>query len=256
SNAACTALHLDPVQGLQTGADSDRPGAVQSLLHDHAQERRVLHLISDLRQRDWSEPASSRLVAGLGQLAGAGGKINLLNAAYPPRKDALDEPRGNVPTYHDNLSIVDLRPESRIAAQNTPVQMSVTVANFGIGERKNVRVTFKVNGGQRLESETFASLGPGEQRDKKFTMIFDRPGFHQVSASLEKEETGLEIDNTRFAVLKIVERVPLLLIDGDPSTGREPGGDSYQIQTVFNKDVIKGYDVQRLGVRELERPDL
>ena len=41
---------------------------------------------------------------------------------------------------------MDLRPETRIAAEGMPVQFTVSVANYSASERKGVRVTVKVDG--------------------------------------------------------------------------------------------------------------
>ena len=60
-------------------------------------------------------------------------------------------------------------------------------------------------------------------------------GFNQVTANLgEACEDGLNgDDNTRYAVIEVRKQVPMLVIDGDPSDGRKPGGDTFHLQELF-----------------------
>src|SRR5262249_23468070 len=155
-------------------------------------------------------------------------KVNLVDTAHPYRTDLQQ-----TPLYHDNLAVVELRPETRIAARNTPVQFTVTVFNHGASERKNVRVAVKVNGGERLEGSVAMAIPAGQSKSESFQVSFDQLGFNQVSANLEKEEVGLQGDNTRYAVIDVRKQVPVLIIDGDPANAQKPGGDRFHLQTLL-----------------------
>src|SRR5262249_13595655 len=152
-----------------------------------------------------------------------------LDAAHPYRSELQ-----KVPQYHDNLGVVELRPETRVAAKDMPVQFTVTVHNFGISERKNVRVTVKVNGGERAEASlTMLSVPPGP-KSETFHVSFDQLGFNQVTANLEPtNEDGLLIDNTRYAAVEVRKQVPVLAVDGEPNNGNKPGGDTFHLQALF-----------------------
>ena len=56
----------------------------------------------------------------LNSLAGSGVKIKLVDTAHPERSESQ-----KMPLYHDNLAIVELRPETRVAAEGMPVQFTV-----------------------------------------------------------------------------------------------------------------------------------
>jgi hypothetical protein len=240
ADAQATSLHLDTLRGVE---------AAKALFDKSPQDRGLLHVISDFRQRDWSEPDASGLFKKLEELAAAKVKINLVDTAHPYRSDLQQ-----TPLYHDNLGVVELRPETRIAARNTPIQFTVTVANYGTSERKNVRVAVKVNGGERLEGSVTMTVPAGGSKTDSFQVSFDQLGFNQVSANLEQEEVGLQGDNTRYAVVEVRKQVPVLLIDGDPANGQKPGGDRFHLQTVFT--AAHHFEVVPGGVEDLQKPNL
>src|SRR6266851_2442087 len=240
AEAQATSLRLDALKGVE---------AAKALFDKVPQDRCILHLVSDFRQRDWSEPDAAGLFKKLGELTAAKVKVNLVDTAHPYRSDLPQ-----TPLYHDNLAVIELRPETRIAARNTPVQFTVTVVNYGASERKNVRVAVKVNGGERLEASVTVTIPAGSTKSDSFQVSFDQLGFNQVSANLEKEEVGLQADNIHYAVIEVRKQVPLLIIDGDPINGQKPGGDRFHLQTLFT--VAHNYEVAPGGVEELEKPTL
>lgn len=240
ADAQATSLRLDALKGVE---------AAKAFFDRVPQDRCFLHLVSDFRQRDWAEPDALSLSKKLADLAAAKVKINLVDTAHPTRSDLQQ-----TPLYHDNLAVIELRPETRIAARNTPIQFAVTVANYGAGERKNVRVAIKVNGGERLEGSVTMTVPPGSSKSDSFQVSFDQLGFNQVSANLEKEEVGLQGDNTHYAVIEVRKQVPVLLIDGDPVNGQKPGGDRFHLQTLFT--AAHHFEVAPGGVEELEKPSL
>jgi hypothetical protein len=236
----CTSLRLDLSKGIE---------AAKEIFDKVPQDRRVLHVVSDFRQRDWSEPDATELNRRLDELGRAGVRINLVDTAHPYRSDTQ-----KTPLYHDNLAVVEVKPETRVAAKDMPVQIQVTVANYGVSERKNVHVTVKLNGAERLEASMNLTIPAGGQKSETVPVSFDQLGYNEISANLENEEVGLLGDNTRYAVVQVLRQVPVLVIDGDASNGQKPGGDTYHIQALFT--AAKGYQIVPRDVRELEQPVL
>jgi hypothetical protein len=237
----CSELRVDLTRGVAAAAE---------ILGQAPQDRRLLHVVSDFRTRDWGEPEGEALSKALDELGRARIQINLIDAAHPYRTD-----QQRIPLFHDNLAIVDLRPETRVAAQDLPVQFTVTVANYGASERRNLRVATKVNGAQRLEGDVnIQSLPPGQTREEKIQLSFGQLGFNQVTANIENEETGLQGDNVRYAVVEIRKQVPVLIVDGDPTNGVRPGGDTFHVQTLLTS--ARGYQTFTRGPLELEQPNL
>jgi hypothetical protein len=232
--------HLDLLKGVESARD---------LLAKNAQDQRFLHLVSDFRQQQWSEPEAAELVKALQTLARDQVKINLVDTAHPFRNE-----NQRVALYHDNLAVVELRPETRVAAEGMLVQFTVTVANYSSSERKNVRVTVKVDGSERPEgSLTMLSVPPGHT-SATFQVALVKLGFNEITATLENEEAGLQADNVRYATVEVRRQVPVLIIDGDSIGGDKPGGDTFHVRTLLTS--ARGYDVSKGAVSDLERPNL
>src|SRR5262249_15053271 len=87
-----------------------------------------------------------------------------------------------------------------------------------------------------------------------FTATFDQLGYSQVSAALEAEETGLTVDNTRYAAVEVREKVPLLFVEGDLSNRGKPDGDAYYLPALV-LDATRGLDVVARGAEEREQPN-
>jgi len=236
----CTALHIELLKGVE---------AAKAIFDKSPQDRRILHLVSDFRQRDWSDPEAVGLRKAIDELSRADVRINLIDTAHPYRNDLQ-----KTPLYHDNLAIIDFHPETRVAARDMPVQFTITVANYGASERKNLRVAIKVNGSERLEGSATVTVPPGSTKSETTQIAFDQEGYNLVSANLENEETGLQADNVRYAVVQVRKQVPVLIIDGDPTNGTKPGGDTYHLQTLLT--AARGFQIAPRGVNELEQPHL
>lgn len=235
-----TMLHLDLVQGLK---------AARTILDKHSQDERLLHVVSDFRSLHWNGPDAAGLRDLLKDISQAGVKINLVDAAYPYRTEAQRQP-----AYSDNLAISELRAEVRVAVLGMPVPFTVKVTNYSLTEKKNVKVTIKVDGVERNEGTlTIPSLLPGT-KSESFQMLFNRFGYNRITAQLENEKTGLQADNLRYAVIDVRRQVPVLFIDGDFVNGDQPGRDSFNLKATFAS--TNGYEVTRRDVRELETANL
>lgn len=232
--------HLDLARGLD---------AAREAFDRHPQDDRYLHVVGDFRQRQWGDAAGEVVRQKLDALTRAGVRVHLVDVAHPSRGE-----RQRVPLYHDNLAVAALRPETRVAALDRPVQFTVTVANYGAAERKNVRVTVKVNGAERLEASVPLPSVPPGRTSGSFQVAFNQPGWNEVTANIEDEEAGLLADNVRYAAVEARRLVPVLILDGDPSGGARPGGDLFHLRTLLN--AAGGFEVVAGAPADLERPTL
>jgi hypothetical protein len=250
-----TALHLDlDKSGVQVAA---------SIFGQNAQDERFLHIVSDFRQLHWGEPEGKGLLNSLQTLSQGGVKIHFLDAAHPHRSE-----KQKVPGAHDNVAVVELRPETRVAAEGMPVQFTITVANYSAVERKNVRITVRVNGEDRPDaSQTILSVPPG-RTSQTFPVTFvslkgdgkdpkkkdDGKGveYQVITAQYEpRDDDGLPTDNLHFAVIEVRPQVPVLVIDGDLANPEKQATDFYYVETVLS--AARGYRVMRRGPADLER---
>jgi hypothetical protein len=236
-----TDLHVPPQVGIQAGRE---------LLGGKPAGQRLLHFVSDFRSLDWSGPEANAVNQEVDSLCQTGAQVYLVDAADPTRGGG-----NQVPLNHDNLGIVDLRAETRVAAKGMPVQFTVTVMNFGKEKRENVFLTVRVNGAERLEgSQPIPVLPANSETTHTFQVAFVQDGFNQVTASLERDDVGIEDDNKRYAVIEVRPEVEVLMIDGNGAGGLKPGGDTFYLQTVLTS--ARGYKVVPRGVEELYKPNL
>lgn len=202
---------------------------------------RAVYLLTDLRQRDWaggegnSDPlALKRLLEETGQLAASCAVI--------------DTAAGN----DGNLAIVAVRGDELQVANRT-LRFDVTVANLGAQQVNDVPVTLEIDGKTTLR-DTIASIGPGRSEIVGFrhlfaaenddAAVFNVPGGadgapaaegsrgpsgirnHRVVAGIDRTQlpaaalqaNQLTEDDSRCAAVRLLDGVPVLLVDGDPST--------------------------------------
>lgn len=148
---ACTLRHLSLANGLNV-VDQEvfKTAGPNDVLN--------LYIVSDFRETQWGQEDSEAIDKKLQELANRKVKIKMVDTAHPFRSKAQ-----KVPLYHDNLAIMDLRPETAVAAEQTLVNFKVVLANFGTSEAKGVRVTIRVDGVERPEgSLTVMSIPSGK----------------------------------------------------------------------------------------------
>ena len=143
---------------------------------------------------------------------------------------------------------------------------TVTVANYGVKERQNVQVRVRLNGRDEAGSSVpIPVIPPGSQVDAVFPLYLDQIGVNQIAAYLdtkkddELRDTGLQVDDTRYATIEVRDTVPILLIDGDPSGGRREGSDGYYMSILFRappRGVAPGFELVPGTLADLDRPDL
>jgi hypothetical protein len=242
ADAEVSNIHVDLSKGLEEA---------QKIFEQNPQERRLLHVVSDFRARDWSGSPSDGIRKAVDQLRAMKVDVHLLDDAYPIRGDS----KGAV-LYHDNLAIVDLVPETRVIGRYVPVEFQVAVANYSNSEQKKVRVTVRDKKQERQDATfTLPSVPPGTVTTGSFLLTFDELGPNPVSVNLENEEAGLAIDNTRHAVVEVREKVPLLMIEGDPKTKGTGDSDAYYLNSLFSEST-RGFEVVVKTPLDLEKIDL
>ncbi len=226
--------------------------AAKKVFESDVQNKRVLHVVSDFRAKDWSGPASEALAKAVPDaIDGKSGSLHLLDTAHPPRSAsraaALD---------HGNVGILDLQPETRIASRHMPVEFAVALANFTPSGRKNVRVTVRVNGQVREDASLSVLEMPPGETTATFIATFDRVGVNMVTASIEPDEAGLMVDDMRYAAIEVREKVPLLFVTAADEAGRvKQEADGFYLRALF-LEAAKGFDVVERGPQELEQTTL
>jgi Aerotolerance regulator N-terminal len=260
-----TALHLLPAAGIEKGA---------AYLKSQPQGSKILHYVGDFRENKWVSGAEGKSTAeAVDKTVEAGIHVSLFDAAYPSRADTRQ-----IVENHDNLAIVDLHAETRIAAEGVPIEFTVRLWNYGIGDKKTHLHVFVDGEEQFTGSKDTGSIPSGSYRDEKFTLLFQkkkpsqdiRPNdppdvreqkrraeqeFIHIGAVISGEDTGLQADNYRDMVIEVRKKVPALLIDGnDGKEGLAEGGDVVHVDVALAS--ARAYDIERRTVDELDKINL
>jgi hypothetical protein len=269
-----TMIHVELLQGVKK---------VQEIVTNHPEARVTLHILSDFRQKDWSLPRAEELYKSLVSMGQASKdmKINIYDAAEKPRQGGVSA----FPPSHDNVGIVELRPSTRIVGKGMPVNFTMSMVNYGGSETQVNAVVYDENTGQERLDVNFTppmpmKVAPGETATVSFDLRFtpqikaNENHFAHISARLlsanrsELPNDGLLHDNIRYAAVEVRERVPVLLIDGLGTKGREQGKDSFHISDALfsvpsNRRDTGAYQIVHgdeiaggIGPKALERADL
>ncbi|HJT30776.1 MAG TPA: BatA domain-containing protein [Pirellulales bacterium] len=172
--------------------------AVESWSERHADEERVVYLVSDFRANDWDEPDD--LAKTLARLDRSGVQLRLI--------DCVDAARGN-------LSIAGLEPLRGTRAAGVPFYMAATVTNYGSEPAEGVTVLLQEDG-QARPAVSIDRIAPGQRETRRFSVFFPTAGEHTIAASLASDSVAA--DNLRFAVVDLPPSVPVLLVDGSADT--------------------------------------
>jgi hypothetical protein len=225
-------VHVPMVQGVKEAA---------KLISGAPTKVVTVHVISDYRSKDWSLPASEALNKELLDLVkGKKGEVKVftIDTAYPPRT-------GNHQKSPDNIGIVEFKPSTRIIGKNMPVQFTVVIKNFS-GKLIEATLTPRdeMTGkdllGIDFNPQNPIKLTPGAETVVTFEHRFnpDARGlpFQCLSVRLGNAQRGrlendaLPVDNIRHAVVEVRDKVPVLIVDGAGSKGREEAKDSFHVR--------------------------
>ena len=165
---------------------------------DQTDEDRVVYLITDFRDRDWT--AGETIRAALENLVGNRTRIELIDCS-------LGESA--------NLAITQIKQVPGVLASGVPCLLEATVRNYGKAPVRNVTLSIDQDGVARSMSK-IEQIGPGEEKTTRFAVRFPTPGPHSVAVRIDSDT--IAADNQRFLVVDVPEDVPVLVIDGS-STG-------------------------------------
>ena len=177
----------------------------------------VIWVVSDFRAKDWK--TDDEAAAMLRQLSEAGCELRLVDCAA----EAGD---GRQP---GNLTVERLEMAGGVPATGVLVPVEVAVRNNSDRPIRDVAVELRedVLGRPGVRIAEIAAGGVGTQR---FETRFTTSGPHLIEASIAAD--AVEADNVRAMAIDVVDRVDVLLIDGDP-TGGGRAGDAFYVATAL-----------------------
>lgn len=172
-------------------------GLFEGRLH-HAD--RLLLIVSDFQRSSWAAHEAEERRRAWERLAGQ---------PVPPRIVLLPVPAGDT----DNLAVGPIELARGLVGVGHTLKFRVSARHHGRRPRRAARVHLRVDGADRAASSV--RLEPGETESILFTHVFDRPGSHVIEARLDDD--SLRADNTAAAAVTVVDRIPVLLVTGDPN---------------------------------------
>ncbi len=113
----------------------------------------------------------------------------------------------------DNVALESLDFSRLMVGVGQKIQIRANLRNFGDANYPDLRVYFKADGKEKSVSQI--ALSPHEKRQVLFTHAFDTPGSHVVEVFADAD--ALKADNSYLASIPVRDKVPVLLINGDPS---------------------------------------
>ncbi len=113
----------------------------------------------------------------------------------------------------ENVCVETVSSSPRVLGINQTLQVRATLRNYGNQGHDSLKVVCRVDG--KVEHTTQIPLEAGQKRQVLFTHQFDSPGSHVVEVSADAD--SLKADNTFLVSIPVWERVPVLVVDGDPS---------------------------------------
>jgi hypothetical protein len=203
---------------------------------------------TELRLRLRKPPAKDREARLLFDLKGAAliPDCVLLPKAPPARPlSSVEEVKSA------RLRLRELRPAVRLAALGLPADFSVLVDNPGDVESKPIFLRVKVNDDERFDaSELLPPIPPKSHRKVTFRTALVQRGVNRITVALEPEADGVVL----AATVEVRDRVPVLLIDGDPGAGGKASEDLRFVAAAL--DAARAYQVVSGHAAELEKRDL
>lgn len=121
-----------------------------------------------------------------------------------------------LPDDISNVAVSDLRLSRDIVGIAREVDIDVSLANTGSEPARPETISLWLDGTNIASQSLHADILPGATETIRFTHHFRDPGLHELSAKIEWAD-DIEIDQETKRVVPILERLTVLIIDGEPS---------------------------------------
>jgi hypothetical protein len=175
--------------------------AAASLLAQMTQPQRQVVVLSDFQGESWKALDAAGRQRVLSLLKASGGPAHL--TLMPVGADDAD-----------NVAVESIQAARSTLGVGQNIPYRAVLRNHGRRAWDNLRVYFRVDGVERSASQI--SLGPGESGQLLFTAKFDRGGSHLVQVEAAAAD-ALSLDNSLLRAAPVIDRLPVLLVDGAPS---------------------------------------
>jgi len=152
-----------------------------------------------------------------------------------------------------NAAVVDLAVSRKVVGTDRDVEITVKIANAG-GRLIETRTVMLLVDGKEVKTETVENIKPGTTAAAAFMHRFSTPGPHVVSARLAGRDR-LKADDTSHRALTVLDRLPVLIVDGGTDSGAEAlrtalappaARDDEQAEALIEPTVVRATDVVKI----------
>lgn len=168
------------------------------VVREHPALRKEVVLVTDRQGWGWRNRAEVASVAGS---AGRDVRVRVVTVGEP---------------VEDNLALTGLVRAPGFVSPQEPLRLQAEVVNRGRQAVSAVRVTLHLNEGPAVDEAVLDSLAPGEARSVTFFTRLPEAGWHALTARLPADRQPA--DDARTLVVRAVERVRILVVDGDEAS--------------------------------------
>jgi hypothetical protein len=144
----------------------------------------------------------------------------------------------------DNVAIESLDLSKLLVGVGQKIQVRANIRNFGDAQYPDLRVYFKVDGKEKAASQI--KLGPRQNAQVLFTHKFEEAGSHVIEIS--EDADALKADNSLFASVPVRDKLPVVLVNGDPNPEPLKG------ETDFAEIALQPFGMARVELADLIAP--
>lgn len=184
-NVQCSWRAASPVKSLETAAN---------ILSADGGVAPVVHIVTDLRQRDWND--RPEVVASLEALGALDADVNLVRVTDEIRK---------------NLAVVQLTGGSQATAVGILWRLTATIRNLNQQRVSGMRATVFVDGDELPGRVQLPDIEPESEQVVSHDLSFETAGQHLVEFRLEDDT--LNADNRRYIAVNVAAERHVLLVD-------------------------------------------
>jgi len=122
-----------------------------------------------------------------------------------------------LPSTFRNVAVADVSFSRKVVGTDRPVKISVKVTNTGTMPIKPSAVELSVDGAGVARERFVTDIPPKTSETVRFEHRFSHPGPRVVGARLAFPD-DMPGDNAASRVLNVIDKLPVLIVDGTPST--------------------------------------
>jgi len=193
---------LRPLGGQMAVLDA-LSAAAASLSEGRNPVKRIL-LITDGQSAGWETKSEARWQF-----------VEEIFKAMPTRPQFICR-RLPMPRSFCNLAVAEITQSRPVVGPDRPVSFNIRIANTGTQPARPAGVELLVDGAQVRREEILKDIPPGASESLTMPHRFEKPGRHLVCARLAVQD-DIEQDNQEHRAVDVLDRLPVLLVDGAPS---------------------------------------